>query len=382
MEENIFKKQIEEDIKYLQKNNSKYDLNLEKDEYAFNYWVLTKLFNIDEECAYDNITEYSDNGVDCFVYFEELKELYIIQNKYYNDSTPVNKNYVINDFLYRPLNTLALNNYKRSPKLQEIFNKWKNDSEFKIFLYFYVTNNIIDISLINTFNTFKYSNDKIDCYIEAKIFYLNDIKEQYFEDRKKDNKQFKCNFLSINDGTFLNIDKDNYKLPNLTDAKYILTPVKLIYDIVKEANDKKYLLFEENIREYLGNKGVNAKIAKTLESDSDRENFFYYNNGITIICDAVKKESHNHIKYKRQFKVDNPQIVNGCQTVNTIYEVLRKCRIDELDKFENTFVMVKLLVLNKAEDSKLYHDIVRYNNSQTAITEKNFAANKDSFMNM
>ena len=38
-----FKKQIEEDIREYQENY-KYISNIQKDEWAFNYWVLDKLF--------------------------------------------------------------------------------------------------------------------------------------------------------------------------------------------------------------------------------------------------------------------------------------------------------------------------------------------------
>ena len=46
--------------------------------------------------------------------------------------------------------------------------------------------------------------------------------------------------------------------------------------------------------------------------------------------------------------------------------------------------MVKLLVLDKNSESnkRLYQDIVKYNNSQNAISEKNFAANKKIFLNL
>lgn len=51
-----FKRQIEEDISLIRENYLKYDNNLSKDEYAFNYLVLSKLYNIDEDCISDNIT--------------------------------------------------------------------------------------------------------------------------------------------------------------------------------------------------------------------------------------------------------------------------------------------------------------------------------------
>lgn len=382
---NLFKEQIKEDIKIIQDNIKKNNPLIEKEEYAFNYWVLSKLYNIEEEIIEDNITEYSDYGIDCFVYFEESKDLYIIQNKYYSDETKLTKDYVQNDFLTRPMNMLLMNSYRRSQELQDIFNKYKDDSEFKIHLYLYVSNDLKDDSIIRLFEQYRAPVDKIKCYVDAEIFYLSDIKNVYFEDRKKEIKNFKCDFLTINDGTVLQINKENYGLPNLIEAKYIFTPVKVIYDIVKLAKEKEYSLFAENIREYLGNKGINAQIAKTLEDEEERANFFYYNNGITVICDKIDKEQSNNIRYNRRFVTYNPQIVNGCQSVNSIYAVLNKYNENELEnKFKDTFVMVKLLVLDaeNSEQTQLYQDIVRYNNSQNAITEKAFAANQQLFINM
>jgi len=380
-----FREQIKQDIKMLQDEYGKNNPLLNSDDYAFNYWVLTKLYNVDEEIVEDFITEYSDDGCDCYCFFEESKELYIIQNKFYNENNQLSESYVVKDFLYRPLNTLSENSYKRSKELQNIFNKYKNDSDFKIYLNLYVTNNLISSSLRDRFEKFQYTGPELSCYIDANIYGLDDMIDVYYEDRKKHVKNYSCAFKTKNDGTVLNIDSSAYKLPNLTDAKYILTPVKLIYGIVKDAKEKDYMLFEENIREYLGNKGVNARIAKTLEDDNDRDNFFYYNNGITVICEKVTKETIHDTNLNRAYVAENPQIVNGCQTVNTIYETLNKYSEEDLNtKFENTFVMVKLLVLNKDEEKNkvLYQDIVKYNNSQNAISEKNFAANKQLFINM
>ena len=57
---------------------------------------------------------------------------------------------------------------------------------------------------------------------------------------------------------------------------------------------KKIALFidDENIREYLGsNGGVNKKIVDTLRDPLERNNFFFYNNGITIIADNYTGET-------------------------------------------------------------------------------------------
>lgn len=378
-----FRTQIFEDMCIIKDNYMKNNPFLSKDEYTFNYWVLIKLFNVDEEIVEENATEYSDNGIDCYVFFEDSKELFIIQNKFYDTNTNLSRQYVIDDFLIRPVSALNNNNYKRSAELQDIFNKYKDDNEFRIHLNLYITNDIKDASIIDTFR--KYQNNNISCYLDANIYYLSDIQHLYFDERKENTKNFSCDFLTINDGTVLNINKENYNLPNLIDAKYILTPVGHIFDIVQLAKQKEYSLFAENIREYLGNKGINAKMAKTLEDKKDRSNFFYYNNGITVICDKVVKENSYNPIYNRKFSSYNPQIVNGCQTVNTIYEVLRKYKSEDiLEEFKDTFVMVKLLVLSSSNSkhANLYENIVKYNNSQNAITEKAFAANKALFFNM
>lgn len=386
MENQNFKKQIEEDIKILQEQYSVNNPLLSSDDYAFNYWVLTKLFCIDEEVVDENITEYSDDGCDCFVYFEEAKELYIIQNKYY-DNTPLKDDYVAKKFLSGgPIDALLADKYKRSEKLQEIFNKFKEDSEFKIFLHLYITNDKVSEITKTRFEKFKNNDERIKAIVQAKLFMIDDIHKIYYGDRKENVKKFEFKIRSRNAGTVLQIDTKSYNLPNLTDAKYIMTPVKLIYELIKEAQDKNYMLFSENVREYLGNKGINAKIAKTLDSDEDRDNFFYYNNGITIICDTatkskqvVARDDDNNI----EFVIKNPQIVNGCQTVNTIYEILNKYIPEQIDeKFKNTFVMVKLLILDKSKDNDLYERIVEYNNSQNAISEKDFAKNKKIFFNL
>lgn len=98
----IFQEQIREDIEILTLRWNYADLNLCKPEYAFNYWVLSRIYSIDEEIIPDYITEYNDKSIDCFVHFEDSKELFIIQNKYYSYSTSVARHDVA-DFLQAPL---------------------------------------------------------------------------------------------------------------------------------------------------------------------------------------------------------------------------------------------------------------------------------------
>lgn len=171
------------------------------------------------------------------------------------------------------------------------------------------------------------------------------------------------------------------------DAKYVFTPVTTIFRMYEQAKQADYPIFDKNIREYLGNTGVNKNIYNTLMDNKERKNFFYYNNGITIVCDEIKKNSHRSSNSRLGYRIDvvNPQIVNGCQTVNSIYEVLKNVNPAKLDEeFKDAFVMLKILQINRndAEQEFLYTKIVKYNNSQNSINEKAFVANTEMFFRM
>ena len=213
---------------------------------------------------------------------------------------------------------------------------------------------------------------------------MDDIQEKYYNDTKQNKQNITVQIHSVNKGTILNINTDDYKLENVLDAKYVFTPVSSVFRLYRDSIEKNYPIFDMNIREYLGNKGVNKKIYETLLDEEDRKNFFYYNNGITMICDEMSSvETHSYgNNINAMFNVKNPQIVNGCQTVNSIYEALKNVDPSELEQnYKDTFVMLKILQINRENEyeEKLYKNIVTYNNSQNSIDEKTFVANNSVF---
>ena len=74
-----FKEQIREDIQLIQKDYGYIDDNLRRNDFAFNYWVLSRLYGMDEEIIASNVTDINDKCIDCFVHYEDTKELYLIQ---------------------------------------------------------------------------------------------------------------------------------------------------------------------------------------------------------------------------------------------------------------------------------------------------------------
>ena len=374
---NNFKDQIERDIKDIQEEYANIDSRIRDVDYAFLYWILLKLFNIDEEeTITDYITEGNDKSVDCFVCFEETKELFIIQCKHYDENTSVIRNDV-SDFLKSPLSFLNENKYKKSPTLQKFFNKAKDDPDYKIYLHFYTTNTKYSTDISTLIKSFNIEQQESNKNILAEFFDLNDLYTKYYGESYKKTTNLTFNLKTINKGTFSSLQEE-YGIEYTYQAYYIITPVEQIYQLLKVSKDKGYQLFEENIREFLGTGGqVNSAIATTLKSD-ERLNFLYYNNGITMI---VKKAARGKAKSnEREIILTNPQIVNGCQTVNTIYSVLEYMSDkDRLEKYKDVFVMTKVLVIPEDSDTdrQFYHDVVKYTNKQNPIPDKVFAASKE-----
>lgn len=98
---------------------------------------------------------------------------------------------------------------------------------------------------------------------------------------------------------------------------------------------------------------------------------------------SIIKTVKSNFNRNAQFSVINPQIVNGCQTVNSIYEVLKNVDPNSLEEdFKDTFVMLKVLQIDSKNDyeKELYENIVKFNNSQNSIDEKTFVSNNSMFL--
>jgi hypothetical protein len=78
-------------------------------------------------------------------------------------------------------------------------------------------------------------------------------------------------------------------------------------------------LFARNVRGFLGSTQINRGMEETLEKEP--EYFWYYNNGITIVCDEAKQESS---RGRNILRVTNPQVINGQQTTRTLAREVRK----------------------------------------------------------
>ena len=187
-----FRHQIEEDIAEYQ-NLHKHIPNISKPEWAFNYWVLDKMFFEDEELIEEKIVDYHDLGIDAYEIYEDTKDIYLIQNKYYSDSSTISAEYVKNDFLIRAITALENGTYKKSDELQAAFNKYKKCDDFCVHLELFVTNNNTCVEANEYIKKFNLEHPKY----HATIYYLNDIENKYYGEPEPVKKQITVKIETI-----------------------------------------------------------------------------------------------------------------------------------------------------------------------------------------
>lgn len=147
-------------------------------------------------------------------------------------------------------------------------------------------------------------------------------------------------------------------------------PVASIAELMNAHGDG---LLDRNIRRFLGvSNRVNSRIAHTLLSPEDRSNFYFYNNGLTMICRKLSFSSLRQAHF--QVKVEGLQIINGGQTCKTIQQVLGESF--DREEYSNAFVMVRLYQLDDA-DEQFGHAITYATNDQTPIELQDLRSNDE-----
>ena len=115
--------------------------------------------------------------------------------------------------------------------------------------------------------------------------------------------------------------------------------------------------FEDNVRDFEGKVEVNKNITATLQSESKTPDFWWLNNGITILV------SEAPVSRTKMYSLRDVQIVNGLQTSRSIFDYFSE-NPDRLES-ENRSVLVRILTpQEEAEKDR----IIRATNSQTNVS--------------
>ena len=135
------------------------------------------------------------------------------------------------------------------------------------------------------------------------------------------------------------------------------TSIKSLYEKHSENG-----LFSYNLREHVTDKGVDEGIEQTIKNDKD--NFWFYNNGITIGCEDFRKDGD-------KIKLYNFSIINGAQTTTKLG---KSKLIDGKHDFPLVCKIVKSDLISE-ETKKFISKISEASNSQKPIKLRDLKSN-------
>lgn len=125
-------------------------------------------------------------------------------------------------------------------------------------------------------------------------------------------------------------------------------------------NDKGHLLtsiLEPNVRDYQGQGNpVNRAIRGTLESPRAGEEFWWLNNGITVLASGCAIVAD-------KITIEEPEVVNGLQTSHEIFNYFQSLPAGAVD---DRHVLVRIIV---PADEASNSNIIKATNSQTKVDD-------------
>ena len=194
---------------------------------------------------------------------------------------------------------------------------------------------------------------------DAAFFNLNDLcKRNFLAQSKSSNHLWKVKICS-------DVDDNKIVVKERNSIKVFLARVKLseIMRLQEKFVKSNCDLFDVNVRDFQKNKGLSGKIIDSIKNNP--KEFHTFHNGLTFTCIEIKP--------LESLRVDiyGPQVINGCQTINSIYEEY-KDKIDDLN-LKKASILCRFYALKKGEIEK----VCEATNTQVKINLWDLRANDE-----
>lgn len=336
------------------------DLNLaegkQTEEYLFTlemvdlFYYKGNIGKIDIKTGFTDGT--GDGGID-FIYTDD-EVMYLIQGKSSEDLTIED----ISNVFYKIKNTVE--NFENesyaqySKKLKSIYKNaydgLDNDKNIEFVLF---TNTKLNESILKKIDELK--NKKEFSSFDITIYDKEDINKHEvisYSDRDLVEEDAIKIFLNNGNKNDMLAYGENGIIVNVK-----ATSIKSLYEKHSENG-----LFSYNLREHVADKSVDEGIEQTIKSDKD--NFWFYNNGITIGCEDFRKDGD-------KIKLYNFSIINGAQTTTKLG---KSKLIDGKHDFSLVCKIVKSDLISE-ETKNFISKISEASNSQKPIKLRDLKSN-------
>lgn len=324
---------------------------------GFCLYTLKSITNLEYTEISDSITDgFNDFGIDCLFWDRRTNIFYIIQSKWIKSANGGIEKGEILKFLegIKKLLTFDFEGFN-----EKIKNKKKDINE--AFL-----NNEVKVKIIASYTGNTLSAPVLDS-IKSFLDEFNDPEEVIFFEEFNLRDAHRCLTLGL-DGKPINANIDIVQWGKNDD------PVKVIYGqincmfYVDVFKNHKLRLFSQNIRGFMGESDINSEIIKSLLTDPS--SFFYFNNGITILTKKMQKSAYGgNDRSTGHFLCEDITIINGAQTVGSIYEAY-KLNPEQIGK---AFVFTRIISLENCPKD-FERKVTVATNTQNKIEKKDFVS--------
>lgn len=335
-----------------------------QDNYVFNGLFVKSVFYknpslvLDEQTLNDIVVDGTgDNGIDCILtdLTSDHNDLVFIQCKYYESITldgikaAVSK--MVNSFIM--LKQQKFDQFKNEVVSQYLrcVDEMEEGAKIKfIFATSSPRNRTQSRSIISYFNQCK--GDLAIEMDDSCIFFEEEMVES-IKEAKSLRPCVESDKLIIDDGdNVLFYGEENGIVVNISALS-----LKELYGKYHNA------LLSQNLRFFVKNKNIDRDVDETIRENP--EEFWYRNNGITIICDDYEIDS-------KVIRLTNFSIINGGQTTRKIYD---SSAIFEGNDFYLMCRIIKNPHFDKEEKQQFIYEISKATNSQKAIKPSDLRAN-------
>lgn len=332
--------------------------NYPNDGQRFVAWYLRNIHNLDTFEAKSCITDGpGDKQIDAVYVDDQTQTVYILQGKFYQgtiDSEPLRE--VLASWIQ--IQDLAklqdAANDKLKQKISEIAQAIEDD--YEICFELVTTAELTDSAKADlaTFQNKLSENDTLSANLL--LVAGDDIQARYDEALNKNRPYINYEF-TLEPGKFMDMRID------ATRAVIAAIPLR---DCIKIPGIQNGLLFRKNVRQSLGSGNkVNKGIARTLRNHP--EEFFFLHNGVTAICSSIKIEGNT-------MSVKELNVVNGCQSLNTIFNCSESVR-----NVSDAYIMFRFYEI---ADSERADNISTCTNSQSAVKARDLRSNDKYVLSM
>ena len=340
------------------KANPYFAQNFGNDGERFVAWYLRRVLLRDPVQARDDITDGSnDKWIDAVVVDDEEQRIIIIQGKFINaskvDSGPLEE--ILSAWMrLQDLSALQKDcNEKLKRKLEAV--RKALDEEYRIDFELLTTGELTDAAKADL-KAFSEKLSESDDFTASLTLVDTELLETRLAEADAHELPSLQHTLKVNSAKTL--------LTHVTNARTIVTLLPLKECLAFPGiNDGR--LFRKNVRQSLGsNNKVNRAMRQTLNTEKIKD-FFFYHNGVTALCDQL-----DYDEKLGEIKVKGLSVVNGCQSLSTIYTASERVRSEQAS---DACVLFRLYEI---PERTLADRISVNTNSQTAVKPRDLRSNE------